>query len=110
MEKMAVSFTRLVSSLQSDNKKQDKKRMIDTLLDRSGNTLTCAGEDSNADDGVYVLSQEYKEAVVHAFQTMGTCFLIYVPLPFDLIACPYRLGEWKADRRAIYKLHEPKCL
>lgn len=74
-EKMAVSFTRLVSSLQSDNKQNDKKRMIDTLLDRSGNTVTGAGG-PEMDEGVYVLSQEYKEAVVHAFRTSGKNDLI----------------------------------
>ena len=69
-EKMAISFTRLVSSLQTDKKSTEKKRMIDTLLDRSGNTITGSGG-PDTDDGVYVLSSEYKDAVVNAFTTIG---------------------------------------
>ncbi len=69
MEKMAVSFTRLVSTLQSDTKKQDRRRMIDTLLDRDGNAAASGQGDPDA--GMFVLSQDYKDAVVSAFRSVG---------------------------------------
>lgn len=72
MEKMAVSFTRLVSTLQNDSRQQDKRRMIDTLLDRSGNSITGPGADLSGGDSMYVLSNEYKDAVAHAFRAVGT--------------------------------------
>ena len=73
MEKMAVSFTRLVSTLQSDNKQQDKRRMIDTLLDKDGNALgQFEPEQNNPEAGLYVLNQDYKDAVAVAFGAVGT--------------------------------------
>jgi serine/threonine protein kinase len=67
MEKMAVSFTKLVSSLQNDTKQQDRRRMIDTLLDREGNLL----EASSDNEGLFVLSPDYKDAMSAAFGAVG---------------------------------------